>query len=147
MREHDLELLELPAVLARLAAVTTSELGAVLADALRPSADGELVRLRQQQTAEAISLLEESAEPDLGGATDVSEAAELATRGSALDTRTLAQVERTIRAGVTARRAVVERADISALMELVAAIDPSLLSVADEIGRAVEEDGSGGRAF
>jgi len=142
MREHDLELLELPAVLARLAGAAASEPGALLAEALRPSADAEEVRFRQQLTTEAISLLDEAAEPDLGGATDVSEAADLAARGSTLDTRALAQVARTIRAGVTARRALADRSEIPALLELVAGIDPSLLSVAEEIGRAVEEDGS-----
>ena len=142
MREHDLELLELPAVLARLGAATASEPGSVLADALRPSADAAVVRLRQQQTSEAISLIEDSVEPDLGDATDVSEAAELAGRGSALDTRALMQIGRTIQAGVTARRALAARNDIPALLELVAGIDTSLLSIAEEIGRAVEEDGS-----
>jgi len=142
MREHDLELLELPAVLARLAAATASEPGALLAAALRPSADDACVRLRQQQTTEAISLLEDSAEPALHGAVDVSEAAELAARGSSLDTRTLAQVECTIRAGVTARQTLADRTGIPALMELVEGIDPLLLSAAEEIGRAVEEDGS-----
>ena len=39
MREHDLELLELPAVLARLAGAAASEPGALLAESLRPSAD------------------------------------------------------------------------------------------------------------
>ena len=106
MREHDLELLELPAVLARLGGVTASEPGAVLAETLRPSPDAGVVRLRQQETSEAISLIEDSAEPDLGGATDVSEAAELAGRGSTLDTRTLMHIGRTIQAGVTARRAL-----------------------------------------
>ena len=142
MREHDLELLELPAVLARLAGAAASEPGALLAEALRPSADAEEVRLRQQQTTEAISLLDEAAEPDLGGAADVSDAADLAARGSTLDTRALAQVAGTIRAGVSARRALADREEIPALLELVAGIDPSLLSVAGEIGRAVEEDGS-----
>ena len=142
MREHDLELLELPAVLARLAGAAASEPGALLAEALRPSADAEEVRLRQQQTTEAISLLDEAAEPDLGGAADVSDAADLAARGSTLDTRALAQVAGTIRAGVSARRALADREEIPALLELVAGIDPSLLSVAEEIGRAVEEDGS-----
>ncbi len=142
MREHDLELLELPTVLARLAEATTSEPGAMLAEALRPFVDGEQVRLRQQQTAEAISLIEASAEPELGGATDVREAAELAARGSTLETRTLMQIGRTIQAGVTARRALAEQDGIPALAELVAGIDTSLLSIAEEIGRAVEEDGS-----
>ncbi|WP_411276999.1 endonuclease MutS2 [Gaiella sp.] len=142
MREHDLELLELPAMLARLGAATASEPGAALVAALRPSPDADVVRLRQQQTSEAISLIEDSLEPDLGGATDVSEVAELAGRGSALDTRTLMHVGRTIQAGVTARRALADRVGIPALMDIVAGIDTSLLSIADEIGRAVEEDGS-----
>ncbi|MEI7761362.1 MAG: Smr/MutS family protein [Thermoleophilia bacterium] len=142
MREHDLELLELPAVLARLVAATASEPGAVLAETLRPSPDAGLVRLRQQETSEAISLIEDSAEPDLGGATDVSEAAELAVRGSTLDTRTLMQIGRTIHAGVTARRALADRDGVPALMDIVAGVDPSLLSIAEEIGRSVEEDGS-----
>ena len=142
MREHDLELLELPAVLARLAAAAASEPGAALAAALLPSADEGVVRLRQQQTTEAIALLDEAAEPDLGGAADVTEAAELAARGGTLDTRTLTQVERTIRAGVAARRALAGRDDLPALAELVAGIDLSLVSISDEIARAVEEDGS-----
>ena len=66
MREHDLELLELPTVLARLAAAAASEPGALLAEGLRPSADADEVRLRQQQTSEAIALLDDAAEPDLG---------------------------------------------------------------------------------
>ena len=100
------------------------------------------MRLRQQQTTEAIALLDEAAEPDLGGAADVTEAAELAARGGTLDTRTLMQVERTIRAGVAARRALAGRDDLPALAELVAGIDLSLVSISDEIARTVEEDGS-----
>ena len=142
MREHDLELLELPAVLIRLAAAAACEPGALLATTLRPSADDTQVRLRQQQTTEAISLLDQAAEPELDGVVDVRDAAGIAARGSVLDSRTLAQVERTIRAGVTARQALAEEAAIPALMELAEAIEPSLRSVAEEIGRSVEEDGS-----
>src|SRR3954447_21880227 len=142
MREHDLELLELPAVLTRLAGAAASDPGAALALALRPSPDDEVVHLRQQQTTEAIILLDEAAEPDLGGTSDVGEAADLAARGSTLDTRSLSRIERTIRAGVTARRTVAERDDVPALAALVEGIEPSLLSAAEEIGRAVEEDGS-----
>ena len=71
MREHDLELLELPAVLARLAAATVSEPGALLAEAVRPSGDAGRVHQRQQQTTEAIGLLDAAAEPDLGDVADV----------------------------------------------------------------------------
>ncbi len=142
MRAHDLELLELPAVLDRLAASSASGPGADLARALRPSADAGEVRLRQQQTTEAIALLDEAAEPDLGDAEDVRDVAELAARGGTLDTRALAQIGRTIQAGAAAWRALSERADLPALRAVVADIDPSLLSVAGEIARAVEEDGS-----
>ena len=45
----------------------------------------------------------------------MSEAADLAARGSTLDTRSLSQIERTIRAGVAARRAIAERGDLPAL--------------------------------
>ena len=100
------------------------------------------MRLRQQQTTEAIALLDEAAEPDLGGAADVTDAAERAARGSTLDTRSLSLIERTIRAGVAGRRALTARDDLPALLELTAGIDVSLLSVAEEIGRSVEEDGS-----
>ena len=142
MREHDLELLELPAVLARLAAAAASEPGALLAEGLRPSADADEVRLRQQQTTEAIALLDDAAEPDLGGVADVTDAAERAARGSTLDTRSLSLIERTIRAGAAGRRALTARDDLPALQELTAGIELSLLSVAEEIGRSVEEDGS-----
>ena len=142
MREHDLELLELPTVLARLAAAAASEPGALLAEGLRPSADADEVRLRQQQTSEAIALLDDAAEPDLGGVADVTEAAERAARGSTLDTRSLSLIERTVRAGVAGRRALAARTDVPALEELTAGIEPFLLSIAEEIGRSVEEDGS-----
>jgi DNA mismatch repair protein MutS2 len=142
MREHDLELLELPAVLARLAAAAASEPGALLAEGLRPSPDADEVRLRQQQTTEAVALLDDAAEPDLGGVADVTDAAERAARGSTLDTRSLSLVERTIRAGAAGRRALTARDDLPALQGLTADIDVSLLSVAEEIGRSVEEDGS-----
>ena len=141
MREHDLELLELPAVLARLAAAAASEPGALLAVGLRPSADADEVRLRQQPTTEAIVLLDEAAEPDLGGVADVTDAAERAARGSTLDTRSLSLIERTIRAGTAGVARSPARRRFRAA-GATAGIDVSLLSVAEEIGRSVEEDGS-----
>src|SRR6478735_6972896 len=142
MREHDLELLELPAVLARLAGAAASEPGALLAEGLRPSPDADLVHLRQQQTTEAIALLDVAAEPDLVGVADVTEAAERAARGSTLDTGNLSLIERTIRAGTAARRGLTGRDDLPALEELTLGIELFLLSIAEEIGRSVEEDGS-----
>jgi DNA mismatch repair protein MutS2 len=142
MREHDLELLELPAVLARLVAATTCEPGAALAELLRPAADADEVRERHERTTEAISLIEASAEPELAGVTDVAEAAELAARGSMLDPRTLMNVSRTIHAGVTARRALADHGETPALISVLEGVEPSLVSIAEEIGRTVEDDGS-----
>ena len=141
MREHDLELLELPAVLARLAAATASEPGPTLAEALRPSPDADVVRLRQQQTSEAISLIEDSAELDLGGATDVSEAAELAGRGSTLDTRTPPGHRADDPARRRGRRATRRPEGLPALTDLVAWIDTAALRRRRDRA-AVEPDGS-----
>ena len=142
MREHDLELLELPAVLARLAAATASEPGAELAAAVVPSPDPAVVELLQRQTAEAIVLLDEAGEPDLGGAADVTRGGRPRRARRRARPARPRQVARTIAAGVAARRSLAGRDDLPALTELVAGIDESLASVAEEIGRAVEEDGS-----
>src|SRR5262245_48317856 len=103
MRKHDLELLELPAVLARLGAATASAPGAAVAAAVAPSPDPARVEVLQRQTAEAIALLDEAGEPDLGGAADVRDAADHAERGGALDPAALDMIRRTIGAGVAAR--------------------------------------------
>lgn len=142
MREHDLELLELPAVLDLLANAAESGPGAELALALRPSADPAEVGRRQALTSEAVELLEASNEPDLSKLVDVRDAAELAARGSTLDTATLARIEGTLTTGVTARRDVLDNSELALLGDLMDIVEPTLLSVAEEIGRAVEEDGS-----
>ena len=142
MREHDLELLELPAVLARLAAAAASEPGALLAEALRPSADAGEVRLRQQQTTEAIALLDEAAEPDLGGARRRERGVRAGSPGQhARHAKPLAdRANDPRRGGCDAVRS--PSAATCRRSGAPATIEPSLLSVAEEIGRSVEEDGS-----
>ena len=141
MREHDLELLELPAVLARLAAATASEPGADLAAAVVPSPDPAVVELLQRQTADAIALLDEAEDPDLGGAADVREAADHAERGGALDPAGLVGWRgRSLRASphaVPRRPRRPAGADGARRRHRRVAA-----SVAEEIGRTVEEDGS-----
>ncbi|HKY24376.1 MAG TPA: hypothetical protein VJM07_04430, partial [Gaiella sp.] len=85
MDERALELLELPAILERLAAAAASEPGHARALALRPTADPNEVAARQRRTTEAVALLDHAAEPELGNVRDVRPVAELAARGSALD--------------------------------------------------------------
>ena len=81
MDPRALELLELPEILDRLAAAAASEPGRERALALRPSGDEDEVAARQALTTEAIALLEQSAEPDLGAVRDVRPLAEIAGRG------------------------------------------------------------------
>ncbi len=71
MDARALELLELPAVLERLAGIAASEPGRARALALLPSADPDEVAARQLLTAEAIELYQLSAEPDLAGVREI----------------------------------------------------------------------------
>ena len=131
--------LEYPAILQRLATATETPLGEELARALTPSTDAAEVAYRQAVTAEVIALFEASEEPPLAGIHDVREAAELAARAGALPPETLRRVSATIHGGLVAREAITT----PLLGELAAPIEPGLASVAEQIDRAVEPDGSG----
>ena len=139
-RPVETEALEFPAIARRVAAATGTPLGGELALALTPSADRAEVARRQALTDEVVALYEASAEPPLEGIHDVREAAELAARGGALPAETLARVASTIRGGLRARGALDASAPL--LLELAEAIEPALGTVADQIERAVEPDGS-----
>lgn len=143
MQTSALSLLEYPAIVARLAAATETARGAELAGALLPSADPAEVARRQALTAEAVALLDSATEPPLGGIYDVRAAAGHAARGGALGTETLREIASSVTGGLQARAAldaVAEQAPL--LVGLAAGVDPALRPVADEIDRAVEEDGS-----
>ena len=136
------ELLELPEILDRLAGVAGSEPGRLQALALRPSADPDEVAARQALTTEAVAILEQSAEPDLAGASDVRPAVEVAARGSVLDTGALHTIAVSIDTGVTARIALESVDDVPGLARLASRIEPGLSGVSDTIAKAVEDDGS-----
>ena len=142
MDERALELLELPAILERLAAATASEPGHARALALRPTADPDEVGARQRRTTEAVALLDHAAEPELGNVRDVRPVAELAARGSALDPAALRAVAASIGHAVPARAALETFGDAPELTAIAGRIDPGLASFASEIDRAVEEDGT-----
>lgn len=142
MDERALELLELPAILERLAGLAVSDPGRALADALRPSPDPDEVTSRQALTAEAISLVEQSLEPDLTGVRDVRPAVELAARGSALDPAALRAIAVSIERGLSARAALGAQEASPGLAALAARIEPQLAGLADALAHAVEDDGS-----
>jgi len=142
MDERALELLELPAILERLAAVAASEPGQAGALALAPSDDREEVADRQALTSEAVALVDHAAEPELGRARDIRPAAELAERGSTLDATALRAIGSTVEQAVAARVSLEAFAEAPRLTAIAGDIDTGLRSLAEAIDRAVEEDGS-----
>jgi DNA mismatch repair protein MutS2 len=135
--------LEFPAIVERLAAATATSRGAELVRALAPSADLAEVARRQAITAEAVALLEISAEPPLDGIHDVRAAAALAARGGVLTPDVLGRIAATITGGLRTRAAVESEEGLAPrLCEIAAGVDRRLGPLAKEIGRVVEDDGS-----
>jgi DNA mismatch repair protein MutS2 len=142
MDPRALELLELPEILDRLAAVAASEPGKARCLALAPAAEPDEVERRQSLTAEAVRLLEQSAEPELAAVRDVRRDVEVAARGSTLDAATLRTIAASVDAAIAARTALEPVDDAPGLSELASRIEPSLAGVSEPIVRAVEDDGS-----
>jgi DNA mismatch repair protein MutS2 len=139
---HSFDVLELPAIRARLAAETAFAGGRALAEALEPSPDEDVVARRQAETAEAAYLLE-VAPPRLAGAADVRPAAAATRRGVRLQPETLAAVAQTISTALDVRRGLLDAEGSAPLLARRAQAAPeSLEGVAAQIQRAVEEDGS-----
>jgi DNA mismatch repair protein MutS2 len=132
--------LEFPAIVERLAAAAGTPYGEELARALVPSTDEDEVARRQALTAEAVALLDESAEPPFEGIADVRAPAKLAARGGVLGPDVLRAVADSVAGGLRVRSAL--DAESPLLQEIAAAIEPGLSALGDEIGRAVEPDGS-----
>jgi DNA mismatch repair protein MutS2 len=142
MDPRALELLELPEILDRLAAVAASEPGKARCLALAPATEPDEVERRQSLTAEAVRLLEQSAEPELAAVRDVRRDVEVAARGSTLDAATLRAIAASVDAAIAARTALEPVDDAPGLSELASRIEPSLAGVSEPIVRAVEDDGS-----
>src|SRR3954462_12102657 len=135
--------LQLPAILDRLAAAAATDLGAARAHALEPSADEAEVRARQALTAEAVALLDAADDPPLAGVTDVTGAVERSERDGVLSPAELRAIATATRVAVDARRVLHGRRDLAPLLaEIAEPIDPGLTTVADEIDRCIEEDGT-----
>src|SRR4051794_20730899 len=143
MHREALAALELPAILDRVAAAAATELGASSARALRPSAGRGEVAERQSLTSEAVALLDAGDDPPLAGVVDLTAAAERAEREGLLGPEELRAIARSVRVAANARRVVHGRRELAPRLAAIAeGIDPSLLPLADEVDRCVEEDGS-----
>ena len=142
MDARALEVLELPAILERLAARAASEPGRERALALTPSPDVAEVVSRQRLTSEAVALLDNAAEPELGAVRDIRPAVELASRGATLDPAALRAVAATAGGAMAARVTLEASEDARDLAAIAANVDPGLRPLVGSIDRAVEEDGS-----
>jgi DNA mismatch repair protein MutS2 len=141
---RSLQVLEFDRVVELVAEATAFEGGRALALALAPSADPGRVRHLQEETTEALALLERDP-PRLAGAHDVRSPAELALRGGLLRPDALAAIAETGRCAVDVRRKINERDDLPKLRGVASAIAPGLELLAGRIEHAIEADGSGVR--
>jgi DNA mismatch repair protein MutS2 len=138
-----LEALELPAITARLAAASATELGAERARALEPVTDDDTVVERQALTAEGVALLDAGVDPPLAGIVDVRGAVARAAREGTLGPAELHAIAVAVRVALEARRIVGEQRALAPLLhERLSLLEPGLAALADEIERAIEEDGS-----
>jgi len=143
MNREALAALELPAITGRLAAASSTELGAERAAALQPATELDEVVARHALTAEAVALLDAAQEPSLGGIADVRDAAARAERDGLLGPSELRAIATAIRVVLAARRSVAEQHVLAPLLDgRLSSIDPALEPVADELDRCIEEDGS-----
>lgn len=145
MDERALDLLELPAILERLADAASSEPGRARALALAPSAEPGEVAGRQRLTTEAVTVLDHSAEPELGRIREIRPSLEVAARGGVLDAAPLRHVAAAIEQAVAARGALAAFDGAVELAALAGGIETRLGALAEEIDAAIEEDGSGVR--
>ncbi|HEY8170738.1 MAG TPA: endonuclease MutS2 [Candidatus Limnocylindria bacterium] len=134
-----LRALELPAIIAQLAAATAFEPSRELAEAMQPMADATHVGLLQDQTDEAERLIAEQAQASIGGARDIRGALERAAHGGRLTTDELLDVGATL--GATERFAT-RLATWSGphLAGVRDALDPAP-QLAQRISRSVDESG------
>ena len=135
-----LELLELPAVLERIARFASFSAARAGVLALRPDADRARVRDRLALTSQGRQFLEVSPSFSVGAARDVRDRAERAARGSRLDPADLLDVHDHLRATRLAVAAVGRQAaELPALWSLVeVASDPPDLE--GRISAAIDEE-------
>ncbi len=100
----DLETLELPKVLARLASFAAFSASKQLALELSPTVALETARLRQQQTSQARQMLSARPALSIGGARDVRPQARAAERGAVLEPEDLLDVKATLESSRSLRR-------------------------------------------
>jgi DNA mismatch repair protein MutS2 len=134
-----LRALEFGAIVAQLATLASFTPSRELAEATIPMADPTLASLLQDQTDEAVRLLDEQAQASIGAARDIRPALDRAERGGQLTAADLLEIAQTLDA--TARFAARLRDwRLPQLAGVRDELDPAP-ELAERIGRTVDEAG------
>lgn len=141
MDEKTLHTLEFPLILDRLAGYCAFSASAEMARALRPTADLEEARHRQEEAAEAVRLLASRPETTIGGARDVRELVQAASRDAVLTPSDLLEIKGTLVASRTMAR-IFERLDeqFPRLTEIASRL-PQPHGLVDSISRSISDRG------
>ena len=140
INSRSLSLLEFDLVREQLASYTTFESARELARALLPSADGEDVTARQQETSDARRFLEERGNFDLSGAYDLSPLIQRAALGGSLRGAELRQVADTLGVAHMARQSFSRQRHLARLHPLSQLI-PEMPSLERELDIAISPSG------
>ena len=106
MNKRSLTVLEYPAIIARLAALSSSAPGRALCEALLPSAQLDEAQTRQRESSDAMQLLLKAGTPPLHGIAEIRPSVGRAERGSQLTMGDLLEIARFLRAAERLRRLV-----------------------------------------
>ena len=140
--DRTLAALEFPAVIDRLAALTSWSAGREAAHALRPGSDLATVVRAQRETAEAVSLDRLGVGVPMGGARDVRERARDAAHGRVLTPSELMEVAGLARAAGQARRALLRVVEHAPLLANLAGGVPDLGPLRVLIDDAIDDQGA-----
>lgn len=141
MEEKTLRTLEYDKILERLAGYASFAVSAEKARALRPTADPDVARRRQEETSEAVALLATHPDFSIGGVRDIRQQVDLAEHAGVLTPVDFLDIKATLIAARNLARTL-ERlgGQYPNLVELVATIKYPL-GLVDAITRAISERG------
>jgi len=141
MEEKDLQALEFPKVIQRLAHHASSPLGKELALKLRPTADEEEVKLWLQDTREARVLLQVGADAALAQVRDIRSLVSRAEKGEVLSPGELLEIQSTLTAGAEVKRAIAKLSEKAPQLARIAREIVEPTELVEEIARCISERG------
>lgn len=139
MNERTLKILEYDRILQLLANEASSNLGMGLAKKLKPSAVPELVKERQEETAEALAILWREGEIPLGGIRDIRESLKRAKLGVSLEPTELLAVCDVARAARVLKKFLREKG-AQVLLPYIAQL-ASFPEIEEQVARAIGPEG------